>query len=174
MPWPRNSDKAQTLRSLVDKGTVEEMFSPRLSPGFYSHIFLVPKKGGGCRPVFNLKPLNWYVAREKFKMKTQRDVTTAIHAGDWAVSIDLTDAYFHVPIYIKSKHLWRFALQMEDRVRVFHFRSLRFGLTSTPQNLTRVILSVAQFAHLHGLHLIKYLDDWILKHQDNSSLIQEM
>ena len=52
-------------------------------------------------------------------MKTQRDITTALHAGDWAVHIDLTDAYFHVPIHLKSRHLLRFALQMEDRVRVF-------------------------------------------------------
>jgi len=178
MPWPRNSHKAQTLRSeirsLVDKRAVEEMFSPRLSPGFYSHIFLVPKKDGGCRPVFNLKPLNRYVAREKFKMKTQRDVTTALHAGDWAVRIDLTDAYFHVPIHLKSRHLLRFALQMEDRVRVFQFRALPFGLTSAPRVFTRVILPVAKFAHLHGLHLIQYLDDWILKHQDRASLIQEI
>ena len=178
MPCPRNSHKAQALRSeirsLVDKRAVEEIFSPRLSPGFYSHIFLVPMKDGGCRPVFNLKPLNRYVAREKFKMKTPRDITTALHAGDWAVRIDLTDAYFHVPIHLKSRHLLRFALQMEERVRVFQFRALPFGLTSAPRVFTRVILPVAKFAHLHGLHLIQYLDDWILKHQDRASLIHEI
>ena len=124
--------------------------------------------------MFNLKPLNRYVTREKFKMKTQRDITTALHAWDWAMRIDLTDAYFHVPIHLKSRHLPRFALQMEDRVRVIQFRALPFGLTSAPRVFTRVILLVAKFAHIHGLHLIQYLDDWILKHQDRASLIQEI
>ena len=103
-------------------------------------------------------------------MKTQRDITTALHAGNWAVRIDLTDAYFHVPTHLKSRHLLRFALQMEDRLRVFQFRALPFGLTSAPRDFTMVILPVAKFVHLHGLHL----DDWILKHQGRSSLIQEI
>ena len=32
----------------------------------------------------------------------------------------------------------------------------------------------AKFAHLHGLYLIRYLKNWILKHQDRSSLIQQI
>ena len=43
-------------------------------------------------------------------MTTPRVVTNALHRGDWAVSIDLKDAYFHVPIHAKSKRLLRFAL----------------------------------------------------------------
>ena len=34
-------------------------------------------------------------------------------------------------------------------------------------------IASGKFVHLHGLHLIQYLDDWILKHQGRASLIQE-
>ena len=35
-------------------------------------------------------------------MKTPRDVTDTLHVGDWVVSIDLKDAYLHVPIHEAS------------------------------------------------------------------------
>ena len=37
--------------------------------GFVSNLFLVPKKGGGQRPVINLKHLNQFVMYEHFKME---------------------------------------------------------------------------------------------------------
>ena len=65
-------------------------------------------------------------------MTTPRTVTNAMHKGDWAVSIDLKDAYFHVPIHVRSRRLLRFAIATNDGLRVFEFRALPFGLTSAP------------------------------------------
>ena len=128
------------IASLLDKQAIEEHDPRSLTPGFYSRIFLVPKKDGGCRPVFDLKALNRFVSKEKFKMTTPRVVTNALHRGDWAVSIDLKYAYFHVPIHAKSKRLLRFALTDSNGLRVFQFRALPFGLTSAPRVFTKVIL----------------------------------
>ena len=111
--------------SLLDKGAIEE-FDPRsLSPGFYSRPFLVPKTDGSYRPVFDLQSLNQFVHKEKLKMTTPRTVTNAMHKRDWAVSIDLKDAYFHVPIHVRSRRLLRFAIATNDGLRVFEFRALR-------------------------------------------------
>ena len=88
MRLSRDSEKAQSLRnkitSLLNNGAVEELDMvdmAKLSPGFYSRIFLVPKKDGTFRPVFDLKSLNTYVCKEKFKMTTPRAVTRALHTG---------------------------------------------------------------------------------------------
>ena len=171
------SEKARCLRreitSLLEKRAIEELCPTSLSPGFYSRIFLVPKKDGGRRPVFDLKALNHFVRKEKFKMTTPRVVTNALHHGDSAVSVDLKDAYFHIPIHRKSRRLLRFATAGNDGLRVFQFRALPFGLTSAPRVFTKVILPIGHLAHTHAICLLQYLDDWILRNTDKSLLVQQ-
>ncbi len=173
----RNTEHSKALRreimSLLDKGAIEELNPQSLSPGFYSRLFLVPKTDGSYRPVFDLKSLNQFVHKEKFKMTTPRTVTNVMHKGDWAVSIDLKDAYFHIPIHVRSRRLLRFAIATNDGLRVFQFRALPFGLTSAPRIFTKVILPLGHHAHLHAVCLLQYLDDWLLRSPNKSLLAQQ-
>ena len=173
----RDTEHSRSLRreitTLLDKRAIEELDPQSLSPGFYSRIFLVPKTDGSYRPVFDLKSLNHFVQKEKFKMTTPRTVTNAMHKGDWAVSIDLKDAYFHVPIHVRSRRLLRFAVATNDGLRVFQFRALPFGLTSAPRVFTKVILPVGHHAHLHAVCLLQYLDDWLLRSPNKLLLAQQ-
>ena len=150
MRLPYGADQVSALlrevTALLDKGAIEEVNPLSLTPGFYSRIFLVPSKDGGFRSVFDLKTLNAFVVKEKFKMTTPRVVTHALHKGDWAVSINLKDAYFHVPIHVRSRCLLRFTLTMDAELRIFQFRALPFGLTSAPRVFTKVILPVPRQA----------------------------
>ena len=106
-------------------------------------------------------------------MTTPRAVTHVLHKGDWVVSVDLKDAYFHVPIHRKSRRLMRFAVEGSDRVRAFQFRALPFGLTSAPRVFTKVILPIEHLAHVHAVCLLQYLDDWIVRNTDKSLLQQQ-
>ena len=177
MQLSHDSEKAQSLRqeiiSLLDKRAIEELELASLSPGFYSRIFLVRKKDGDWRLVFDLKSLNQFVRKETFKMTTPRVVTNALHHRDWVVSVDLKHAYFHIPIHKKSRHLLRFAVETDDGLRVFQFRALPFGLTSAPRVFTKVILPIGHLAHMQAVCLLPYLDDWILRSTDRSLLAQQ-
>jgi hypothetical protein len=51
--------------------------------GFYSTLFLVPKKNDKMRPVINLKPLNGYLKKTHFKMDTLSKVLNIVKTGDW-------------------------------------------------------------------------------------------
>ena len=76
METTMNSGKAELLDAevteLLRKGAIEKC---NRGPGFYSRMFLVPKKGGKSRPIINLKPLNWYVRTPHFTMTTLKDVS---------------------------------------------------------------------------------------------------
>ena len=89
------------ITDMEEKQAIEEVLSPE--PGFYSRMFVVPKASGGFRPVIDLSPLNKFIKTTKFKMETPRTVLAAIREGDWMVSIDLKDAYFHIPIHPESR-----------------------------------------------------------------------
>ena len=92
----------EEIENLLNKRAVERVQNPE-TPGFYSRIFLVPKKNGKFRLILDLSLLNSYIEKQAFKMETVKSVRQAMRLNDWAVSIDLTDAYLHVPIHRQSR-----------------------------------------------------------------------
>ncbi|KAG2212560.1 hypothetical protein INT45_005347, partial [Circinella minor] len=58
----------QEIDQLIQKRALEPVYDP--SPGFYSQMFIIPKKNGGHRPICNLKPLNQFLTAPAFKMET--------------------------------------------------------------------------------------------------------
>ena len=73
----------------------------RVSPttrGLVYCIFVVPKDGG-WQPIINLKWLNQtFLDPPHFRMDTVMDAASLLRPGDWAASIDLKDADFHVGV----------------------------------------------------------------------------
>ena len=63
------------------------------SLGFYSLLFVIPKKNGKLRLVIDLRSLNRYLSKEKFHMETPANLCYSILKGDWVISVDLVDTY---------------------------------------------------------------------------------
>ena len=102
------------------------------TPGFYSRLFLVPKTGKKWRPVIDLSVLNGYMLVPTFKMETAEIIRNSVTKGEWLVSIDLKDAYLHVPIHSDSQHLLYFHVDK----RTYQFKALPFGLATAPLEFT--------------------------------------
>ena len=98
---PLSQPLEEDVASLLSKGAVEEIIPE--CPGYYSRIFLVPKKNGKLRLIIDLSVLNHFVYTQTFKMETQRKVKDTVQLNDWAFSLDLTDAYLNVPIHRRSR-----------------------------------------------------------------------
>ncbi|VDI32138.1 Hypothetical predicted protein [Mytilus galloprovincialis] len=116
------------VETLLTKRAVEEVPVSSIDPGFYSRLFLVSKKTGGMRPVIDLSILNSYMIIPHFKMETNRSIRAYILQGMCTTSLDLTDAYFHVPVC----HSYRKFLRFVWNKRVYQFRALPFGLLTAP------------------------------------------
>ena len=160
-PPPTSPEAVEALKgevfSLIQKQAVEEVTSPQ-SGGFYGRLFVVPKSSGGWRPVLDLSALNRFLDTPRFRMETSVSIRDAIRPMDWAVSIDLKDAYFHIPIYKSDRKYLRFVWQG----RVFQYKALPFGLAPAPWVFTRVVREVCAHVRLQGFRLRAYLDDWLL------------
>ncbi len=156
---PGNRDALiQEARSLALKQATEKVSRPE-SLGFYSRIFLVPKKNGQLRPVINLRPLNRVLHCPHFQMETVGSISAAVQPGDWATSVDLTDAYFHIPIAPWFRKYLRFVVAGE----VFQFRALPFGLAPAPLVCTRLLAPLAVHLHTQGVLFHRYLDDLLIR-----------
>ena len=91
-------------------------------------LFLKPKKNGKLRPVIDLSLLNQYIInKQPFKMETVKSVRQSIMVNDWAFSIDLTDAYLHVPIHPISRKYLQFIYGHQ----IFQFTDKRFDSQAT-------------------------------------------
>ena len=91
---------------MLSKDALEIVIDP--GPGFYSRLFLVEKVTGGWRPVIDLSHLNEFVLQTPFKMETVASVFLSVREGDFLAFINLTDAYFQIPVHQSSRKLLRF------------------------------------------------------------------
>ena len=90
-------DLQTAVDKLLSKGAIEPVFCPE-TKGFFSRLFLVPKKTGDLRSVIDLSRLNDHLVIPRFKMETQASVRASIRENEWTVSMDIQDAYLHVPM----------------------------------------------------------------------------
>ena len=85
------------------------------------------------------------------------------------ISIDLVDAYLHVPIHPDHQKYLSFAYQGQ----VLRFRSLPFGLSPSPWLFTMIAQGVKVISQKHGLILHQYLDDWVVRAQSRDLLVTQ-
>ena len=156
-----------SIQELLQKGTVEVVHTPE-SLGFYSRLFLVPKPGNRWRPVIGLSSLNKFLAIPKFKMETPESICASLMKGEWVTSIDLTDAYLHVPIHTQSQKYLRFHFKGVT----YQFTSLPFGLATAPLIFTSIVKEVKLIALQSGIRLHQYLDDWLIRAPSEQCMVQ--
>ena len=158
---PSDPEKIQLLqtevKSMLDKHAIEPVSSCHPKGGYYSRLFLVRKKSGGRRPVIDLSRLNRHVITPHFKMETLDSVRLSLRKHYWAISLDLTDAYFHIPIHRKSRRFLRFHFMG----KTYQFRALPFGLAPAPYVFSRTVKAVVKHCRRMGMRLHSYLDDWL-------------
>ena len=148
---------SKEVEDLLAKQAVTLLPYHQAGPGFYSRLFVVQKKGSNkWRPVIDLSTLNHFLVKEKFKMLTPAEVMQALKPGMWATSVDLKDAYLHIPIHPEDRKFLRFVFLG----KVYQFRALPFGLTSAPYVFTRVTKAFAKYVQTRGIPLLHYIDDF--------------
>ena len=121
------------------------------------------------RPVINLRPLNQYLKKTHFKMDTLAKVINLVKPNDWAFSVDLSDAYLHVPIFPSHRKFLRFCIQGQ----CFQWKALCFGPTSAPRVFTKIVSVVAAYLRAQNILLAEYLDDWLSVNQLKNQLFQD-
>ena len=127
-------------------------------PGFYSQLFVVPKKDGGHRSIINLKKLNQFVKPQHFKMESISMLRDILKQGDYMTKVDLKDAYCMVLIGEKHRNLTRFT----SKGTAYLFNCLPFGLSSAPWVFTKITMPIMIVLRSMGLRTIMYLDDILI------------
>ena len=146
----------QYVLDMLAKDSIEPVPS---EPIIRSHLFSVPKKDSlERRMILDLSVLNRFIPCPSFKMTTTKSVRQAIDRRAWIVTLDLKDAYWHVPIRESFRNF--LAFQVEDRP--YRFKAMPFGLNIAPRIFTKLVSVLIKELRGKGVKIFAYLDDWIL------------
>jgi hypothetical protein len=145
------------IAELIKKDVIE--IAPDPSNCTISPMFTVPKRDStDRRPILNLKWINTFIEQRRFKTTTIKDAKAAVQPGDYMTKLDLSDAFFQIAV---NSNFRKF-LAFQWNGNTYQYKTLPFGLTSSPRILSETLQPIVQEMHRRGHRLIKYVDDWLL------------
>jgi hypothetical protein len=162
----------QEVEALLQKKAIFQISRP--VDGFVSNMFTIKKKRENendpqlWRPIVNLKHLNSFIQYEHFKMEGLDSVKFIMRKDDWMVKVDLTDAYFVVPVAVEHQKFLRFVWKGQ----FYQYVCLAFGLCSAPRVFTKILKPVVAWLRAQGVRLVIYLDDFLIM-ADSISLLRK-
>lgn len=164
-PRPFNLSKSQiqTLSEVIDTMLGKEVieYCAEEQGQVISNVFLRPKPNNKHRLILDLSEFNTKcVEYQHFKMHSLKTALDLVTPGIFMTSIDLSDAYFTVPIYVHHRKYLRFRWQG----KLLQFTCLPNGLACAPRLFTRLLNSVFAFFRENKWSCFQYIDDSIVLH----------
>ena len=91
-------------------------------------------------------------------MTTLKEVRSTLPVGGYGTSIDLKDAYWHIPIHPYYRRFLGFAIGGKK----YRFRVLPFGLNIAPRIFTKMCKPILKELRTRGILVLVYIDDWLI------------
>lgn len=149
-------------RDLRNKGIIEPIKGP---PQWLSRVEVILKKLGGFRAVIDMRPVNNAIKRMFYPMPNLTRIFNKMKGAKFFSKIDLSSAYFHVPIHKESRKLTGF-MTSEGPMQ---FTRLPFGVNCAPEIFQKIMDET--FGNIDGV--VVYLDD-ILIFAPSTQILKEI
>ena len=146
------------LAPLVDEMLRKSVVELCPEPRFRARIFTVPKPDGRRRLILDVSPLNKAIVVRPFSLPSASDLRALLPQSAFMAKIDLTEAYWHIPIHPFFRRYLAFHFQGRD----YQFRAMPFGLSVAPIAFTAVMRHPYRLLKERGHLALNYLDDWIV------------
>ena len=166
LPSPAHlPDIRKFIPGLLSRRIIRKISSPQ--PLHFSRPFIVPKKDGPNRLIIDLSFLNTLLITPTFKMERVFQIASCIVGPMWGCTVDLQDAFYHVPV------AWFFHIFLAFVVdgQIYVFQVLPFGLSIAPWAFSRVTKPVKAFIHKIPISFHTFLDDFLILAVSKESLV---
>ena len=148
----------------------DAIYEVEQQPCVLSRIFVIPKQPSGSRLILDVSSLNRYLVIPSFKMTNHRSLSSLMQTPCWMASLDLKDAYLHVPM---RQNLHKF-LALTCWNRLYFFRALPFGLAPAPWLFSTLMSHALEHLREEGIQVLGYIDDLVFWHQDKEVLTSHL
>ena len=116
-------------------------------------------KGKKLRLVIDLRHVNNFLVRFRFRYEDLPSLSQVLEEGHWFFTWDLKSGYHHVDICLEHQGYLGFSWQFNGVLRYFTFTVLPFGLSSTCFCFTKLLHPLVSRWHSMGHNSFVYLDD---------------
>ena len=124
-------------------------------PYICSPLSVVESSSGKKRLVINLRHLNRFLWKQRFKYEDLRVAMLLFEKGDFLFSFDLKSGYHHVDIATIHQKYLGFSWQGAYYV----FTVLPFGLSTACYMFTKLLRPLVSYWRGQGIRIVVYLDD---------------
>ena len=156
------------INETIELGVLSSI--PNKSEIFPNNIFIVHQEHRTTknRLIFDMSFLNQFIVSPKFSLLKIPSILHILQKAKFAAKIDLSKAYYHIPIHNSFKKFFTFAFKNKK----FCFNNMPFGLSLAPYIFTTIMTAVIVYIRrTYGIIIYSYLDD-ILILADNHFQIQ--
>ena len=150
-----NPTMRQQLRDMTQEQLNKDVIEPSMSK-YSSPVVLVPKKGGKVRFALNYTNLNACIPDDRYTTPNIETVLSVLHGNTIFSTIDLTDAYWSVPLAKESRQYTAF--QTPDGL--FQYKYLPQGMKTAGAVFCRHIDRM--IGSLKWTHVLVYIDDLLI------------
>ncbi|KAH7816688.1 putative Reverse transcriptase (RNA-dependent DNA polymerase) [Monocercomonoides exilis] len=169
-PFEHQSQEAQQAFSEMIKKQLETNIIKPIQEKDVKHlnpVFAIRKKDGGWRQIVDCRRLNNAIKTIYNKQEDHRTVEKIIQENDYAVTIDLSQAYYLIKV---SEELSPF-LSFVFKGKYCAFHGMPIGYKDAPRTFTKVMKKVQKYMREEwNVRAIAYLYDIVLLHQDPREL----
>ena len=147
------------LHDLVQAGCIVRAEE---QPVVCSPLSVVRSSSGKRRLVLDLRYVNTFLWKDRFKYEDIKTAIQMIDTGDYAITFDLKSGYHHVDIHADYWKYLGFSWKDQQGVTVYYlFRVLPFGLATAPFVFTKLLRPLVKRWRSQGLKVVIYVDDGI-------------
>ena len=145
----------QAVSELIETGCVK--LHDSMPHGCSPLLVVTNPTTGKKRLVINLRHLNKYLWKDKFKYEDMRTALMYFEKGEYIITFDLKSGYHHVDIHVESQTY----LGFEWSGKHYVFTVLPFGLSSACYIFTKLLRPLVKYWRSQGIKAVIYLDDGI-------------
>ena len=154
------------ILELLANGCIEEHATPPLCVNP-----LTVAEGKKLRLVIDLRHVNDFLVKPKFKYEDLRSLSEVVEENHWFFTWDLKSGYHHVDIFKDHQKYLGFSWAFQGVFRYFTFCVLPFGLSSACYCFTKLMRPLVKRWRSMGHLSFVYLDDGFSSHADKLSAI---
>lgn len=152
---PVQPEHREWLHAELDRAVQAGAYEAPTCLDFVAPAFIHVQRGGKKRIVIDFGNINDHCRKGSCRYEGLKDLRYLLRPGDWMFSLDLTDAYWHVPIHQAHRKFLTFSVDG----RILQCAVLPFGWTGSPLTFTKIMRAFVRHLRSQGIRCLPYLDD---------------